>query len=163
MLLYQLLGGYLPYEPEKHLTKVQLKRYRMLNNDCDKSLFVDECLFEKAKKEKLLQFSSLPLYTDKRLIQIIRKATKANYIDRYCNAAELRIAIHKLGNLPNWHRNDDLLICEDKKHSYRVVKMRNSKYQIECNYSNKNWSRLRGSALLDCEESAIKYLSNHVQ
>lgn len=158
LLFYQLLGGYLSYEPEHYMTKTQIKQYYACNDDYDKSQLVDRCLFEKARKEKLLSYSSLPVYTDKRLVQIIKKATKAHCESRYANTADLQLALHTVGSLPNWYRQEEILLCENCGWHYRIVKTRKNKYLIEREYSSQKWSKLRSSSLFDAEKNAVEFL-----
>ena len=160
LLFYQLLGGYLPYEPDCYMTKAQKIQYATLESDYDKSRFVDNCLFDKARKERLLSYSTLPAYTDKRLIQIIKKATRADYRSRYANIANIQLALHSVGNLPNWYRKAEVLFCENRGSRYRIVAVQRNKYQIEREYSNQKWSKLRGSSVCDTENDAIGYLLN---
>ena len=160
MLFYQLLGGYLPYNAECYLTKKQVTHLQSLDSTFEKSKYVDSCLFDKARKEKLLSLPSLPSYTDKRLIQIIKTATKANCDSRYSNIAEMRLALHAIGSLPNWYRQDEVLLCEYRDCCYRIAKTRKEKYIVEREYSRQKWSRLRGSLQYDTECAAIEHLVN---
>lgn len=158
MLFYQLLGGYLPYEAKSYLAKEQIKRLQKLDDDFEKSKYIDSCLVDKARREKLLDLSSLPSYTDKRLTKIIKIATKANPENRYSNISEMRLALHSIGNLPNWYREEEILFCKNLDDFYRISKTQKGKYSIERKYSNLKWSRLRGSSLYNTECGAIEYL-----
>jgi hypothetical protein len=144
------------------MTKSQIKQYFALESDYEKSHFVDNSLSDKARKEKLLSYASLPAYTDKRLIQIIKKATKANHENRYENIADIQLALHSVGNLPKWYRHDALLFCESRGCRYRILEVRKNKYQIEREYSNLKWSKLRSSSVYDTEKSAAEYLMSNI-
>lgn len=118
----------------------------------------DSCLLKKAQQEKLLTFSSLPIYTDRRIISVIRKATKANNKKRYQNTSLMCLDLHSLGKLPSWRRLGDELICEYHDNKYRIIKERNNGYIVQRNYSNQKWSKQRGSTFFDSEAQAIGYL-----
>ena len=158
ILLYQLLGGYLPYEATAYMAKAQLKEYRTITDTCEQSLFVDKCLFDKARKEKLLNYSTLPDYIDKRIIQIIRKATKAQFSERFNNIADFQLALHQIGSIPNWIKQDGVLLCTSQNGSYRIVKNGKDKFFVEKESSNNRWSKLRNSPVFDNEPLAVKYL-----
>jgi len=158
ILLYQLLGGDLPYNATCYMTKKQLKEYLTIDDRCEQSLFEDNCLFEKARRESLLNYSSLPQYIDQRIIQIIKKATKAQPSERFHNIADFQLALHRIGSIPNWSRQGDILLCGIQNESYRIVRNRTTKYIVEKANSNDRWSKLRNSSAFDNEITAIKHL-----
>lgn len=157
LLFYQLLGGFLPYEATNYMTKSQLKEYQTITDTCEQSLFEDKCLFEKAKNERLINYSTLPDYIDKRIIQIIRKATKSQSNERFSNIADFQLALHRIGSIPNWKSHDGTLLCEYQNGTYRVVRNSKNKFIIEKENLTK-WSKLRNSPLFESEASAIQYL-----
>lgn len=162
ILLYQLLGGYLPYDVTAYMTNAQLKQYHGIGDRCERSLFEDKCLFDKIKKGKLLRYSTLPYYIDKRIIQIIRKATNPQLGKRFNNIAEFQLALHQIGSLPNWKKQKDMLLCKHQDLTYRIVKNRKAQFIIEKKYSNNRWSKLRSSSIFDDELLAIKHLCNYL-
>ena len=158
ILFYQLLGGYLPYNSQCYMTKAQLKEYLSITDPCEQSLFEDKCLYEKAKKEKLLDYSTLPDYIDKKIIQIIKRATKANPKERFDNIADFQLALHRVGSLPNWSKHNGMLLCENLNKSYRIAKNNKNQFLIEKENASNRWSKLRNSSKFSNESLAINYL-----
>lgn len=158
ILFYQLLGGYLPYEATSYMTKAQLKDHLAIQDRYEQSKFEGNCLFDRAKKEKLLNLSTLPAYVDKRILQIIRKATKALPSERFTNIADFRLALHRIGSIPNWTTDGEVILCKSKNDSYQIIKNQQNQYVIEKKYSDNRWSKLRNSPPFDSKSQAIEYL-----
>ncbi|MGC5328194.1 serine/threonine protein kinase [Brevibacillus sp. SYSU BS000544] len=123
MVLYQLLGGYLPYGEQDWLNQAQQKKYNALPDDFEKSTFVDNLLHTKAKKGQLLHLDSLPAYVTQAVKRIIRTATNPDFGKRYQTTTEFLLAIHKLGEIPEWITIDEhIALINYKGKDYRVVR-----------------------------------------
>jgi serine/threonine protein kinase len=115
LVLYQLLGGYFPYELSAWLNKSELKTYKAISDAYDKSVYVDGLMHNKIKKGAILNYDSLPLFVPKALVKVIKSATNPNTSLRYQNAAEFHLALHNLGELPNWLDTEDGFKLDDWK------------------------------------------------
>ena len=103
IILYQLLGGYLPYEEVAWLNKKELTHYNTLTDDFDKSTFVDQCLKNKITKSKLLDMRSLPPWVPDNLKRIIKKACHKNPSQRFNTASEFKAKLHQVKpQVLNW-------------------------------------------------------------
>lgn len=144
LVMYQVLGGVLSYDPLDYMTTSQTKMYRQMG-DFDKSKFVDEILYNKAKKAKLINLASLPYFTHPKLINIIRKATNPEPSKRYQNTAEFYLDMHKVGTIPNWRKlSEECILCEFKSLYYRIIDT--SKGCIfEKSKDNSSWRKVPGT------------------
>ncbi len=86
IVLYQLLGGYLPYDEISWLNKKELEQYNTLIDDFDKSRFVDKCLKNKIIQSKVLLMSSLPPWVPDNIKRIIQKACHKDSSKRFTTA-----------------------------------------------------------------------------
>lgn len=107
MVMYQLLGGFLPYDPEYYLSTAQKNMYKKLPGDFEKSKFIDNRLKKLATKGKLLDYDSLPHYVDKSIRKIVAKATNPDPDKRYETASIFMLKLHQLGILPDWRKIDN--------------------------------------------------------
>ena len=100
------------YDPCDYMTSSQINTCKQLD-DFDKTQFIDEILYNKAKKAKLINLASLPYFTHPKLINIIRKATNPEPSKRYQNTAEFYLDMHKIGTIPNWRKiSEECVLCE---------------------------------------------------
>ena len=106
-MLYQLLGGHLPYDEISWLSKAERKHFNLLSSNADKSIFVDQCVKSKIKKGTLLDLKSLPPWVTDNLRRTIRKATHTNPDKRFSTASSFHIHLHNmLDAIPDWTVND---------------------------------------------------------
>jgi len=109
IVLYQLLGGHLPYDEISWLKKSELKHYNQLTNEADKSMYVDQCIESIIKKGKILNINSLPPWVPDSLKRTIRKATHKNPEKRFTTASAFQVHLNNLNaNIPNWIVEDGI-------------------------------------------------------
>ena len=103
ILLYQLLGGYLPYEETSWLSRHELKHYNALADPADKSIFVDQCIKSKIASSRILNMSTLPVWVPDSLKKVIKKATNVQPDKRFPNASAFMARLHQLRpDIRNW-------------------------------------------------------------
>ena len=113
IVLYQLLGGYLPYDDVEYLSERQKKEYYSISDICDRNIFVDKVLGEIIVKSKLLKIESLPCWITKRTRSIINKATHNDFKKRYSTCTEMMVEISKAkSESPNWRCEDECFVLE---------------------------------------------------
>ena len=150
IILYQLLGGYLPYQDVAWLSNKEKQKHSLFNNSYDKSKYLDSIIGEKICSGKLLKYDSLPLFICKKLKNIIKKATNIDLEKRYLNTAEFMRDIHEfMSTSVNWRidpegvvaiKRDDftLRIIQDGKKNIPLVQKRYGKVW-------KNYNRIKGT------------------
>lgn len=134
IILYQVLGGYLPYEQTAWLNKRTRKKYNKLSDPIDQSIYIDDIIKDKIVKGKLIDSNSLPPWVSTSLKRVINKATNPDSVKRYESAASFQTHINTLkAKLPNWDIIDgyptlsnttSYRICREGKNNYRVEKRR---------------------------------------
>lgn len=87
LILYQLLGGNLPYHETDCLNKKQLKEYESLTYP-DNTIFADDCLKNIILKGRLVDPDYINPWASKKLISAFKKATKTNPTKRFESAAK---------------------------------------------------------------------------
>lgn len=96
IVLYQLLGGALPYDEYAWMSKAELRHYNSLTDHVDKSIYVDQCIKNKITKGKVVNLNSLPPWVSDQLKRIIRKAINLDPSKRYGNSTEFKADLHKI-------------------------------------------------------------------
>ncbi|WP_268798559.1 serine/threonine protein kinase [Pseudomonas huanghezhanensis] len=103
IILYQLLGGYLPYEEMAWLNKAEKLEYGRQASRADKSIFIDTCIRDKIQRGKILDVSSLPSWVPDNLRRTIRKATHIDPIKRYLSASSFHTHLNNIkSKIPDW-------------------------------------------------------------
>ena len=121
IVLYQLLGGYLPYDEHSWMTKPELKHYNTLNDQVDRSIYVDQCIKNKITRGKILQIGSLPPWVPDSVKRVIRRATNANISKRYEKAADFKAELHKIRpTVPDWVVDEGVPTLRGNT-SYKIV------------------------------------------
>ncbi len=87
IVLYQLLGGYLPCDEFKLLDQQGKREMKIAKDDYERSVCIDAAIARKAKRGRLLDMSTLPNMVNNRLKRVIRKATRPELGLRYSNCA----------------------------------------------------------------------------
>lgn len=103
VILYQLLGGYLPYEEMAWLSKSERREHDRLTSRADKAIFIDSCIRDKIKRGKILNISSLPSWVPDNLRRTIRRATHADLEKRYSSASAFHTHLNNIkSEIPDW-------------------------------------------------------------
>jgi len=103
LVLYQLLGGHLPYDEVSWLSVPERKHYNELGTEADKSVFADQCIMTKIKKGKILNIKSLPAWVPMNLRRVIKRATHITPSKRFPTASAFQIQLNNLRlDIPDW-------------------------------------------------------------
>jgi len=163
LVLYQLLGGYFPYDGKAYLNKKQTKEFNKLTSGFDKSKFIDGVLQKKCQKGNLTDLDSLPRYVDKKLKRIIKKAINPNPNSRYQSASEFDLALHELGVLNNWKiENEEYLLVDCNNKDYRIINEGLSYKCIKSKTRQNSW-RKEGKIKAGSESEVLDQLIKHVE
>ena len=123
LLMYQLLGGHLPYDVSAWLSPAEKKKFADLAG-IDADVFASSVMQKKIQGGRVLNFDTLPFYIPTKLRTIIRRATRVNMADRYNSVADM------LGDLNNamqrtfdWVLEDGHWIASGKNCAYRCFEV----------------------------------------
>ncbi|WP_075657190.1 serine/threonine-protein kinase [Pseudochrobactrum sp. B5] len=140
ILLYQLLGGSLPYSERDWLTARQQAKYDELTG-FDQQDFATKIIEQRITAGKLLDYGSLPDSVPRALISIIRQCLRAEPSDRYQSCADLSAALNNIrGQVHDW-TFDEHPVLRKKGKAIRILES-NSGFIIEKD-SGTGWRRQR--------------------
>ncbi len=131
IVLYQILGGYLPYEPVAWLNRRTRNKYNKISDPVEKDLYVTEIIKDKIVKGKLLDLSSLPAWVPSLLKRAISKATRVDSSKRFESESAFMAKLHSMKPcVPDWCVLDGYLTLKDKI-SYRLCETKNNSYIVQ--------------------------------
>ena len=134
LILYQLLGGHLPFDEVSWLSKAEKRTYDVLETVADKSIHANQCLKSKILRGKVVDISSLPPWVPDNLRRTINKAVQIHPSKRFVSASAFQVQLNNIrSQVPDWalengvpvlRGNTAFRICLDGAQSY-VQKSRN--------------------------------------
>lgn len=130
MVLYQLLGGALPYEIENWLTPREIA-YGATLHYTDRQIFYNSVIEDRIRKGKVLKFDSLPDFVPDTLKRVIRKACHLEVERRYPTTADFLATLNNIRRrVFDWRVNAGDLTLRDRNRIYRIVPS-GGKFHIE--------------------------------
>ncbi|MGE0267076.1 MAG: protein kinase [Candidatus Omnitrophota bacterium] len=123
ILLYQLLGGYFPYQALAWLTKKEKLTYQKITDDFKKSQYFNQIFEKKVCKGQHLDYETLPNFIPLHLKKMVKKATNRDYKKRYQITSEFLADIHKfMSSALNWIvlGDNEFLVQKFKPHKLRL-------------------------------------------
>ena len=96
IILYQLLGGFLPYDPIAYLSRGELNRLKTLCTPADESIFIDQCIKTLICSGKLLNYGTMPPWVSEAMKKIIKKATHVEHAMRFQTASSFMAKLHSI-------------------------------------------------------------------
>lgn len=120
LVLYQLAGGYLPYEEKHWLSPKEKKQYDMKGYP-DNTIYADQCLSARIKKGNIINLDTVNSWISDEIRKIIRKACNTDLTKRFSTSDRFLAKVIDLRNkLPNWEWEDGHL-CIKGRVDYRIV------------------------------------------
>jgi serine/threonine protein kinase len=121
VILYQLLGGSLPYEEKKWLTDAQLKIYNCKKYP-DNTIFADECLKARIARGRLLDLNTIHAWAPHKLRRLVKKACNKDPTKRFESAGAFLAALSQTrAALADWAMVDGYLTLRASPTSYRIL------------------------------------------
>ena len=141
ILLYQLLGGYLPYDEQKWLNHRELIKYNKMTDWADKSIFVGSVLKKKIQKSAILNMKTLPPWVCAPLHRIINIASNSDPSKRFTSAGDFISKLHSVkSQVLDWQIVDNVLTLLGSR-SFRLLQDKKTKlYFVEKRIST-GWRR----------------------
>lgn len=142
VILYQLLGGYLPYNETDWLTAKQLALYQTMPHP-ENQLFAASIIEKKIKDGNLLNLSSLPAWCPSELKAVIRKCCRVNHADRFEGVSAMMVKLNNIrASLPDWRCDPDPILYRHRAR-FRITESGGT-YGIEKKLDTAtNWRRQR--------------------
>jgi eukaryotic-like serine/threonine-protein kinase len=121
LVLYQLLGGALPYEETAWLNFCQLKKYRAISDSIDRQVFASAIIKERIKHGRIINLESLPPWVCPQLRRTISKTCNADPQRRYQSCSEFLARIASIrADIHDW-RIDEGYPTHHNRMTYRIV------------------------------------------
>lgn len=152
ILLYQLLGGYLPYGEQKWLNHRELIKYNKMTDWADKSIFVGSVLKKKIQKSAILNMKTLPPWVCAPLHRIINIASNSDPSKRFASAGDFISKLHSIkSQVLDWQIVDNALTLLGRR-SFRLLHDKKTKlYFVEKKIST-GWRRANSFNLKSLKE-----------
>jgi serine/threonine protein kinase len=110
LVLYQLLGGSLPYDADEYLTAKERKQLATLTDPVDRTLFEDAAIRARSEAGDLLQLKTLPPWAGMAR-RALRDMTCANPAQRCGSVADVAAVLTQLrANMANWRWDGDVAV-----------------------------------------------------
>lgn len=121
VVLYQLLGGSLPYDGLAWLTRRELAQYESMAVSLDQQDFTDQCIKARIASGRALNMASLPPWVPKPVRRIVNKACHVDPDQRFQSASAFMAKIHEVRpEVPDWQVVDGVPTLMGSP-SYRVL------------------------------------------
>lgn len=141
LILYQLLGGYLPYEEMAWLTQKQRREHDQLSSRADQALFIDDCIKKKIQRGQILDLSTIPPWVPDKLKRTIRKATHIDPKKRFESASAFSTHLNNIkANIPDWSVIKGYPVLTTATISYRICE-KDSGFYVQKSKNNGDWRR----------------------
>jgi serine/threonine protein kinase len=134
ILLFQLLGGYLPYNEVDWLNKREMNEYSALISDADRSIFANRVISTKIEQGRVINICTLPPWVCGSLRRTVKRACHIVPSQRFESTAAFLAHIAKLASdIHDWRVVDgcptllgkvNYRICDSKQNSLYYVEKR---------------------------------------
>jgi len=103
LLVYQLLGGYLPYDGLKYLNKQEIKEYNQLDDPADRAIYIDSVIQKKAESGTLVNLSTMPPWITSSSKRLLKSIINPHIEKRLPTIAEVAAVLTQIrSNILDW-------------------------------------------------------------
>ena len=162
LVMYQLLGGSLPYEALAWLNQRETKRFRMITDGVDRQIFANECIKKRIVRGQVVNLGSLPAWVCVQLRRTISKAVAVDPLYRYQSCAEFLARLGKIrSDVHDW-RVQGGYPTRVNGTAYRIVPAQRSpsRYQVQ-KRAGHNW-RLDHSFSPSTVETLVQKIESRI-
>ncbi len=140
VVLYQLLGGSLPYREDSWLNQSELKRYRKYSDPIDRQVFANDIIKKKIERGQILKMNSLPPWVCVQLKRLISKATNIDPSRRFQSCSEFMAQISSIfPHIHDWQIQDGYPTHNGKRVQHRIFKDQKTGQEIVQKRCTGNW------------------------
>lgn len=161
VVLYQLIGGSLPYDGPAWLNKREQAQLANLATEQDKDAFLDGRIKSKITAGRALDLSSLPPWVPSSVRRIVSKACHRDPRQRYQTASAFMAKLHQLRpSTRDWQVIDGIPTCLGNP-SYRILEV-NGSYSAQKDAGNgwRNDNTIPGASLAEFVDAVEKRHNN---
>ncbi|MDR6674615.1 protein kinase [Xanthomonas sp. 1678] len=135
LVLYQLLGGSLPYDGPAWLNKREQVQLSAVETQADKDAFLDCCIKAKITAGRAVDLSTLPPWVPNAVRRIVSKACHRDPQQRYQAGSTFMAKLHEVRTKTlDWRVIDGVPTCHGNP-SYRIREL-NGHYSVQKNAGN---------------------------
>lgn len=122
VVLYQLLGGHLPYDGNEYLSTRELKQLASIGDPIDQSIYIDSIIRSRAVAGTLLRVDSLPAWITGTAKRALRYMTSPDPQSRCSSVADVAAALTQLrATVENWRWEGDVAVLRTED---RTIELR---------------------------------------
>lgn len=157
IVLYQLLGGALPYDGRAWLSPRDLDHYDSLPLESDQEIFVDQCITKKIALGRVLDMSTIPPWVSSQLKRLVKKACHVDPKLRFQSTSAFMAKIHEIRAATlDWQIIDGQPTLRAKT-SYRIIE-KSGKLRVEKRRGEdwRNDNTFAGATLKDLVEEVSR-------
>lgn len=148
LVLYQVLGGRLVYDPIAYLDTQQRERYAATDDDYERTRMVDAAIGARAMAGRLIDLSSLPFFVPPSARSIIRKATALDPTKRYQSAGDMVSTLHAAWNKSiDWEYENREPVARSNRGRFRLILSATRGLYLVQQDLGSGWRKLPGSAV----------------
>ena len=148
MVLFQLLGGPLPYDETSWLSRSERKTYNELSNEADRSIYADQCIKAKIIRGKIVDASKLPPWVPEVLKRTVRKATHIDPERRFRSISAFHAHLNNnRSRVPDWRITDgdphlrsqpQFKVCEENGEYFAVKSRTGEQWRHDNSFNGNN-------------------------
>ena len=152
MVLFQTLGGHIPYEESAWLNSRELKKYRKMTDVIDRQIYANSCIRNRIEKGKIVNIGILPAWVCVPLRRTISKACNVEPSKRYQSCSEFLARINSIkSEIHDWKIEQGLPVRYGKT-KYRIGFEKKKKIHFVQKNKGAGWRRdnsIKGSSVED--------------
>jgi serine/threonine protein kinase len=155
LVLFQLLGGDLPYQPEKYFKRRELKDLKGCYDNFERSKLIDSVLRKRVGEMKLADFNTLPPWISRSVRRSLRALINPERAQRVQDCAEVASILSQMRSTEgNWRYKGD---CVELDRGAEVIQLRPDRNGNFVAYKNNGngFRKVRGWTATDLS-SAVK-------
>jgi serine/threonine protein kinase len=141
MVLFQLLGGQLPYEESAWLNSRELAKYHEIEDSIDRQIFSNNCVKNKIRQGRIVKISTLPPWVCRPLRRTVSKACNVDPHRRYQSCSEFLARLNSIRDqIHDWRLEEGFPVRHGKP-KYRIVFQHRKNIHFVQKNSGSGWRR----------------------
>ncbi len=139
LVMYQLLGGSLPYEPLAWLNHREKSKYHKIMDGIDRQIFANDCIKSRIVRGCVVNLESLPPWVCVQLRRTVSRAVAVDPARRYQSCAEFLARLGSIrAQIRDWQVQEGFAARRNGT-EYRIVPIpRSSRFQVQ-KRAGHNW------------------------
>ena len=164
LILYKMLGGSLPYNPQDYMSEKEKLKYTSLSDPFEKSKYEDQIVHKYILNGKIINKKSLPIYIPNNLLRLLSKSTNKDYSKRFNSITDFMHEIIKVhSNIPDWVDYGSYIALNNfNKKDFKIDKVGNYFYIHRKTIGSTKWRKDKDSKT-DSMNICIKLLIDKIK